>query len=57
MLIETEKLETVKSYARRNDLSPQYIYLLIKAKKLNHIEIDNVKFILNEPICKGTITE
>ena len=57
MIVETEKLETVKSYARRNDLSPQYIYLLIKAKKLNHIEIDSVKFILNEPVCTGTTTE
>ena len=53
MKVETEKLETVKSYARRKGLSPQYIYLLIKSKKLNHIEIDGVKFVLNEPVYMG----
>lgn len=38
-------LKTIKNYALNNNVTPSYIYKLVKEGKMNFIEIDTVKFV------------
>jgi hypothetical protein len=43
--VETAYLKTIKNYATNNNVTPSYIYKLVKEKKLDALVIDGVQFI------------
>lgn len=43
--LDISKLRTIKNYAVKNNVTPTYIYKLIKEGKLKVVMIDNVQFI------------
>ena len=45
MKIETEQLTTIKNFAKKLDVTPAYIYKLIRESKITAIIIDGVFFI------------
>lgn len=45
MKIELNNLMTVKNYARREGVTPAYIYKLIKQSRMESLSIDGVQFI------------
>lgn len=45
MSIVKSKLKTIKNFAREEDVTPSYIYKLIKEFKMESISIDGVQFI------------
>jgi predicted ATP-dependent serine protease len=48
MAIKITKLMTVKNYAKMEDVTPSYIYKLVKADKMECVVIDGVQFINTE---------
>ncbi len=45
MKVETQNLITVKSYARKWDITKSYVYKLIQSEDIKSISIDGVYFI------------
>ena len=43
--MKTTKLVTIHNYAKRINVSPSYVYRLIKDKKLKSEKIDGVMFV------------
>lgn len=48
MAIKLSKLMTVKNFAKQEDVTPSYIYKLVKADKMECVVIDGVQFINTE---------
>ena len=40
-----EKLQTVKNYALGQNITPSYIYKLVRQGKMDLVEIDGIKFV------------
>jgi len=47
-MVDEKKLKTVKNYALKTGVHRNWIYQLIKQKKVKLIEIDGVKFVKDE---------
>lgn len=45
MNIDTENLLNIKNYATKENVTPSYIYKLVKEGKMKTITIDGVQFI------------
>ncbi len=45
MKVDIAKLLTIKNYAVRENVTPAYIYKLVKEKKMQVVNIDGVQFI------------
>jgi hypothetical protein len=50
MLIETEKLLTYANFGEKKGISRYQIYRLVKAEKLNAINIDGIGFIIKDEL-------
>lgn len=45
MEVKVKNLLTIKHYALRNNVTPSYIYKLVKEQKMEIVNIDGVKFV------------
>lgn len=45
MQVETKDLLTIKNYAKKWDITPSYVYKLIKDGDMKAVVIDDVQFI------------
>jgi len=45
MEVRVKNLLTIKHYALRNEVTPSYIYKLVKEQKMEIVNIDGVKFV------------
>lgn len=48
MLVDTEKIVKVSTYAKIKDISSMWVYKLIERGKLKSINIDGVEFVIKE---------
>ena len=48
MIVDTNKLLKVSSYATRKKKCVQYIYKLIKSKKIDSVTIDGLIFVVTK---------
>lgn len=45
MQVEIDNLKTIKNYALREQVTPSYIYKLVKEKRIKVVVIDGVQFV------------
>lgn len=48
MLVDTEKIVKVSTYAKIKDISSMWVYKLIERGKLKSINIDGVEYVFKE---------
>jgi len=45
MKVNIDKLQTIKNFATKEQVTPSYIYKLVKEKKMSSLSIDGVQFV------------